>query len=82
MRRQMGVENMGEANTFCDGKTTVANYLRRPKLLMVTAILPSQKTKKNTNMIFGDYLVTITKKRKKGIALSTLGIAITRIQKV
>ena len=52
---------MGVANTFCDGKATVANYLRPPKLLMVTAILPSQKTKKNTNMIFGDHLVTVAK---------------------
>ena len=74
----MGVANVGVANTFCDGKATVANYLRPPKLLIATAILPSQKTKKNTNMIFGDHLVTVAKKQNKknkkhkSVTLSTL----------
>ena len=63
-------------------------FLRQPKLLIATAILPLQKIKKNTNMIFGDHLVTVAKKQNKknkkhkSVTLSPLGIAMTRIKTV
>ena len=60
----MGVAYVGVTNTFYDDKATDANYSRLPKLFMVTAILPSQKIKKNANMFFGDHFVTVAKKQK------------------
>ena len=65
MRRQMRVANVGVANTFCDRKTAVANYLQPPNLLIATVILLSQKSLKNAYKVLATIFLPSQKKTKK-----------------
>ena len=71
MRRQMGVANVRVANTFCDHKITVANYLRPPNLHMAIDILQSLKSLKNAYNVLATILLPSQKilKKKKNIKM-------------